>query len=83
MNKFPSRETVARLRQQFPIGIRVVLVSMNDPYCKLQPSSKGTVTGVDDIGTIHVDWDSGSTLGLAYGEDSCRKVEEDGNGYKG
>ena len=32
---------------------------------------------VDDIGTIHVDWDCGSGLGIAYGEDVCKKVVEE------
>ena len=51
---------------------------MNDPYnTKLTPGCRGTVRFVDDIGTIHVDWDCGSGLGVAYGEDSCRKVVED------
>jgi len=27
-------------------------------------------------GTIHVRWDCGSGLGIAYGEDSCRKLTE-------
>ena len=34
----------------------------------------GTVIGIDAIGTIHVDWDNGCGLGVAYGEDACRKV---------
>ena len=71
-----SSETIERLRKQYPIGCRVELVSMNDPYnTKLLPGCKGTVTGVDDIGTIHVNWDCGSGLGIAYGEDSCRRCD--------
>ena len=35
---------------------------------------QGTVIDVDDIGTIHILWDSGSTLGVVYGEDSSRKI---------
>jgi hypothetical protein len=50
---------------------------MNDPYNKkLIPGCKGTVQYVDDMGTIHVDWDCGSSLGVVYGEDSCRVIEE-------
>ncbi|MDD4496077.1 MAG: DUF4314 domain-containing protein [Eubacteriales bacterium] len=64
------------LKNYYTPGTRVVLVMMNDPYTKLQPGAKGTVTGVDDMGTIHVSWDSGSSLGVAYGEDSCKKIEE-------
>ena len=72
-----SKETLARLKERFPVGCRVELVHMNDPFnTKLVPGCKGTVKGVDDIGTIHVQWDCGSSLGVAYGEDVCRKVDE-------
>ena len=74
-NNFPSRETVERLRQMYPKGTRVELVSMNDPYTKLQPGERGTVSCVDDIGTIFVRWDCGSGLGVAYGEDVIRKID--------
>ena len=68
-----SKDALQALRERFPKGTRVELVQMDDPQA---PSigTKGTVIGVDDIGTIHVKWDSGSGLGIAYGEDVCRKV---------
>ena len=75
MNGFPSKEIVEHLRQQYPKGTRVELISMNDPYNrKLKPGDQGTVTLVDDMGTIFVDWDCGSGLGIAYGEDYVRKL---------
>lgn len=75
MSNFPSKETVKRLREQYPAGTRVELVCMNDPYTKLKPGNRGTVTQVDSIGTIHVNWDRGSSLGVAYGEDYCRIID--------
>jgi len=69
------RETVELLRKEFPEGTRVELVHMEDPYRKMEPGEKGTVRCVDDIGTIHVNWDCGCSLGVAYGEDSCRKID--------
>jgi hypothetical protein len=69
-------EMLKQLKSYYTPGTRVMLLQMNDPYTKLQPGAKGTVTGVDDMGTIHVNWDSGSSLGVAYGEDSCKKIEE-------
>lgn len=72
-----KKETLKRLKRQYPIGCRVELVQMNDPYStKLKPGCRGTVIAVDDIGTIHVNWDCGSSLGVVYGEDVCRKVAE-------
>lgn len=70
-------EILKQLKNNYLPGTRVVLVKMDDPYTKISPGTKGTVTGIDDLGTIHVNWDSGSTLGVAYGEDSCRKIEEE------
>ena len=80
MNRMISKEALQALRERYPKGTRVELVHMDDPYNrKLVPGCKGTVRWVDDMGTIHVDWDCGSGLGIAYGEDSCRKaVENDG-----
>ena len=71
---FPSREIVERLRQQYPKGTHVELISMSDPYTKLKPGDQGTVSLVDDIGTVFVDWDNGSGLGVTYGEDHIRKI---------
>ena len=66
-----------QLREEFPVGTRVELVYMNDPYnTKLVPGCRGTVRIVDDVGTIHVSWDCGSGLGIVFGEDACRKVVE-------
>ena len=73
-NNYPSREVVERLRRQYPAGCRVELVSMNNPYARLKPGDRGTVVAVDDIGTVHIDWDNGSGLGAAYGEDVIRRL---------
>ena len=74
MNTFPPREIVERLRLQYPAGWRVELVSMDDPYARLKPGDQGTVVAVDDIGTVHIDWDNGSGLGAAYGADVIRRI---------
>ena len=74
MNAFPSRETVESLRREYPTGTRIRLVDMDDPYSRLRPGDQGTVVAVDSIGTIHVNWDCGSSLGVAYGEDHVEKL---------
>ena len=76
MNGFPSQEVVKRLREEFPKDTRIALVRMDDSYTKLKPGDRGTVQGVDDAGNILVSWDKGSSLSIAYGEDSCRKLSE-------
>lgn len=43
---------------------RVRLVAIADRHTGLHPGAEGTVLGVDDLGTVHVRWDNGVTLGL-------------------
>jgi len=71
---YPNKEIVESIKRRYPIGSMVELISMNDPYCKLAEGETGIVQYVDDIGTIHVKWNNGSSLGVAYGEDSCRPL---------
>ena len=70
---FPSRETVERVRRQYPVGTRVELVSMDDRYAP-PPGTKGTVLGVDDTGSLLMRWDNGSGLNVVYGEDIVRII---------
>jgi hypothetical protein len=71
-----SQRAVQALRERYPSGTRVELISMDDPFNrKLVPGCQGTVKHIDDMGTIHVSWDCGSTLGLVYGEDEFKVVE--------
>ena len=71
-----SEQTLARLRKQYPVGCRVELTHMNDVQAP-PIGSKGTVRYVDDIGSIGVAWDNGCGLSVAYGEDSCRRIDEE------
>ena len=72
-----SRREVLEIRERFPAGTRVELINMDDPYRKMPEGAQGTVAGVDDIGTIHVQWDEGFTLGLVAGIDEFRKISEE------
>ena len=65
---------IAHLRDLYPKGTRVELISMNDPYTNLKPGDQGTVIHVDDMATVHVAWDNGSTLGIVYRVDFIRKL---------
>ena len=75
MSNFPSREIVECPRKHYPAGCRVELVKMDDPQAP-PIGTKGIVYGVDDSGSILVNWDNGSGLNVVYGVDSCRKLGE-------
>ena len=71
---FIKKEILEKLRKQYPPGTRVELIRMEDIQAP-PTGTQGTVIGVDDIGSIMISWDNGSSLSVVYGEDSCRKLE--------
>jgi hypothetical protein len=72
--KFPSKEEVAAVREAYPVGSVVEIVSMSDPYRDMPRGTRGVVTRVDDTGTVFAKWANKSSLGAVYGEDTIRKV---------
>ncbi len=78
MNDWARMERAAKqYKEMYPPGTRVLLNSMEDPYAPVLPGTRGTVTHVDDLGTIHMKWDTGGSLGLVPGEDSFRKLTKE------
>lgn len=71
--KFPSREIVEEIRKSYPKGSRVALIFMDDTQAS-PVGTLGTILGVDDIGSLMVEWDNGSRLNVIYGEDKVRIV---------
>ena len=71
-----SKEALQALRERFPRDARVELLKMDDPQAP-PIGTKGTVRGVDDIGSIMVAWDNGCGLSVTYGEDICRRCDHD------
>ena len=72
--RFPNKETVDRIRREYPTGTRVVLVQMDD--CQAPPvGTHGTVTGIDDTGSLLMHWDNGCGLNVIYGVDVVKKIE--------
>lgn len=70
----PSKEELKHLKEVCTKGTRVRLQYMNDVQAP-PVGTMGTVMCVDDLGTIHVQWDTGSTLGVAWNCDLVQVVE--------
>lgn len=49
-------------------GLRIRMIDMDDQYA-VDEGMEGTIIRIDDLGTIHVKWDDGSTLGVIPGID--------------
>lgn len=53
--------------RDFPLRVRAVEFGPSksiDDNETVPPGTEGTVSFVDDFGTVHVDWDNGARLGL-------------------
>lgn len=70
------RNFVERMREQYPPGTRVEVVSLCNEEEHLKPGMKGTVVGVDDQPALLVHWDNGSSLSLLIGQDQFRVIPE-------
>jgi|GEM_PF-611132 len=80
--KFPSKAEVERVRETYSPGTRVELVSMDDPYTKLVTGDLGTVSFVDDIASVHISWDRGSSLAAVYEVDVIKIIADKAAGLK-
>lgn len=70
----PNNDELKHMKEVLTKGTRVRLQYMNDVQAP-PVGTMGTVMCVDDLGTIHVQWDTGSTLGVAWHCDLVQVVE--------
>lgn len=49
-------------KDAYPPGTRLMLLCMNDPHHPVESGTRGTVEHVDDMGTIHMSWDTSISM---------------------
>ena len=77
MNEWERQRNRAEyLKKVYPTGTRIVLNSMGNDPRPIESGTRGTVAVVDDIGTVHCEFDNGRRLGLIEGEDDFRALTE-------
>lgn len=75
MNEWEKQRNRAEyLKKAYPSGTRIVLNSMGNDPRPVESGTRGTVAVVDDIGTVHCNFDNGRRLGLIEGEDDFRAL---------
>jgi len=72
--KFSNKSYLAQLRKQYPVGTKIQLISMRDEKYPILPGTIGEVTHIDDLGSIHMKWQNGSSLALIPEVDSFKVV---------
>ena len=75
MSREMSKQQIEYIKAKYKPGTRIEL-TQDMVGENIRASARGTVTGVDDIGSIMVRWDNGCGLSVAYGEDRCRRIDE-------
>lgn len=68
------RKRAEMLKKEYPKGTRIELMEMSNDPRPVAPGTRGTVAFIDDIATIHCNFDDGRRLGLLWGVDSFRKL---------
>ena len=71
-----KRQQVEYYKESYPPGTRILLIHMGSEPRLVEDDTKGIVRCVDDMGTIHCDFDNGRRLGIIPREDSFRKLTE-------
>lgn len=67
------KERVEHLRKQYPKGTKIELLEMDDVQAP-PIGTVGTVYGVDDLGSLLVRWENGSSLSVIGGVDRVKKI---------
>lgn len=67
------KERVEHLRKQYPNGTKIELLEMDDVQAP-PVGTVGTVYGVDDLGSLLVRWENGSSLSVIDGVDIVKKI---------
>ena len=72
-----DRNLVQRMKDTYLPGTRIELVFMGDDPRPIAQGTRGTVRVVDDMGTVHCNFDNGRSLGLVPGEDVFRAIAKE------
>lgn len=72
-----TQEEIKYIKEKYVEGTKIELIKMYDLTNPIEEGSKGVVDFVDDIGTIHVSWETGSSLGLVVGTDEFKIIGAD------
>ena len=51
-----------KIKEMYPVGTRVELIKLEDPYSPVEAGARGTIEHVDALGQLHMKWDNGRTL---------------------
>lgn len=69
-----TEEELMKIKQEYSKGTNIELIKMYDYINPVPAGTKGIIDFVDNIGTVHVNWENGSSLGLVIGIDEFKII---------
>ena len=63
-----NNDEIQKTREKFLPGMRIRLIRMDD-FQAPPVGTEGTILAVDDLGSVMVTWDTGSSLSIVPSED--------------
>lgn len=70
-------QNISDIKEKYKVGTKLRLKEdLKDDYRTIKAGEKCIVEHIDDIGTIHVVWENGSTLGLLTDIDNFEIIEK-------
>ena len=70
--KIPNKNIWNNSEKKYPAGTKLQLISMRDEKYPILPGTIGEVTHIDDLGSIHMKWQNGSSLAIIPEVDSFK-----------
>lgn len=71
-----NEEKLKELREKYPYGTKIKVLKTMDDIHPIEAGTTGEVDYVDDIGSIHMIWENGSTLALVEEVDTFEVVSK-------
>lgn len=77
MNGFLIQKQVEQIKEMYPIGTVIELTAdMDDKYAPIAKGTQGEIVSIDDMGTLHMKWQNGRSLGVVPFEDSFMVISK-------
>lgn len=71
-----NRSQIDYLKLKYPPGTRIMLDHMGDDPLPIESGTMGTVKMVDNMGSLHCQFDNGRCLGVCPEVDSFHKIAQ-------
>ena len=74
---FMSKEELNYIKGLYPVGSKIKIISMGEDINPIESGTVGVIKAIDDIGTLHCEFENGRSLGVIVGEDRFEIIDKE------